>query len=51
LTRFRTLLAQKDGAAMEAMFSNAQRARNEWHARYRNGVEAADAKSKQDNDE
>ena len=44
LTRFRALLAQKDGAAMEGMFANAQRARNEWAQ----SVEAADAKSKQD---
>ena len=52
LTRFRALLAQKDGAAMEAMFANAQRARNEWaqggvHGRTQS-MDAADAKSRQD---
>ena len=30
LNRFRALLAQKDGAAMQAMFANAQQARQEW---------------------
>ncbi|HWU97419.1 MAG TPA: prephenate dehydrogenase/arogenate dehydrogenase family protein [Oxalicibacterium sp.] len=52
LTRFRALLAQKDGAAMEAMFANAQRARNEWaHGGVHGGtqsMDAADAKSRQD---
>lgn len=48
LTRFRSLLAQKDGAAMETMFANAQRARNEWANSGAHGVTAADAKSKQD---
>lgn len=52
LTRFRALLAQKDGAAMEAIFANAQRARNDWADGRAHGgtqsVEAADAKSKQD---
>jgi prephenate dehydrogenase len=48
LTCFRALLAQKDGAAMEAMFANAQRARNEWAHGGTYGVDAADAKSKQD---
>jgi prephenate dehydrogenase len=52
LTRFRGLLSQKDGAAMEAMFTNAQRARNDWADGRAHGgaqsVQAADAKSRQD---
>lgn len=52
LTRFRDLLVQKNGAAMEAMFANAQRARNDWADGRAHGetqsVEAADAKSRQD---
>jgi prephenate dehydrogenase len=50
LTRFRGLLSQKDGAAMEAVFANAQRARNEWIHAGAHSAEATDAKSKQDRD-
>jgi hypothetical protein len=35
---------------MEAVFANAQRARNEWIYAGAHSVEAADAKSKQDRD-
>lgn len=41
LNRFRALLAQKDGAAMQAMFANAQQARQEWLR----SIESADAPS------
>lgn len=43
LTRFRALLAQRDGEAMQAMFARAQQARGEWLR----GLEATDA-SQQD---
>jgi prephenate dehydrogenase len=47
LTRFRGQLAAGDGAAMQAMFANAQRARQNW---LRN-IETAEMQPKQDSDQ
>lgn len=47
LTRFREQLAAKDGAAMHAMFSNAQRARQNWLR----SIETAEVQPKPDSDE
>lgn len=47
LTRFRTQLAAGDGDAMHAMFSSAQRARQNWQR----SIETAEAQPEPDNDE
>lgn len=47
LTRFREQLAAGDGAAMQAMFSHAQSARQNWQR----NIEAAEIQPKPDNDE
>ncbi len=46
LTRFRSQLAAGDGAAMYAMFSNAQRARQNWQR----SIETAEVQPEQDSD-
>jgi prephenate dehydrogenase len=47
LTRFRTQLAAGDGDAIHAMFSSAQRARQNWQR----SIETAEARPEPDNDE
>lgn len=47
LTRLRNQLADADGAAIHAMFSNAQRARQNWQR----SIETAEVQPKQDGDE
>ncbi|MNS03765.1 T-protein [compost metagenome] len=46
LTRFRAQLAAKDGAAMQAMFANAQQARQNWQR----SIETAEPQHKPDGD-